>query len=141
MAKSLIKKADTGVSAVDELRRKVQAIFAAHALRTAQDVQSMDKYADYSADELKELSEAPIEMLREKGLSRRAIRIALYSLLPKKEVPFGVLATHERYLVHARRNDEAEGLVRLGFEIGRLPPRAPRRDDSEVINVEATEVK
>ncbi len=140
MAKALVKKV-SGETAVDELRRKVQAIFAQHALEDAQDINSMNKYADYSADELETLITAPIEDLRAKGLSRRACRIALYALMPNKDVPFAIKALHERGLARIRRVDDAEGLVRLGFAIGSLPPRAPRRDDSEVITVEATEVK
>jgi hypothetical protein len=140
VAKALVQKV-SGESAVDQLRKKVQDIFARHALKDARDVDSMNKYADYSADELQELVQAPIEMLKEKGLSRRAARIALYALLPSKEVPFAVKALHERSLARIRRVDDAQGLVALGFAIGQLPPRAPRRDDSEVITVVATEVK
>lgn len=140
MAKSLLPRRDPSRD-VEELRSRVQAIYAQHALQDAQDSAAMSIYADFSADELKDLIDAPIDQLKEKGLSRRALRIALYALLPAKEVPFAVKALHERSLAHIKRGEDAEGLVRLGFAIGQLPPRAPRRDDSEVITVEATEVK
>lgn len=138
MGKALIQKAK-GESEVDALRRRVQEIFAEHALRDAQDVDSLNKYADYSMEELMVLQDAPIESLKEKGLSRRAIRIALMGYMSSKNVPYAVKALHERTLARIRRVDDAEGLVKLGFAIGQLPPRAPRRDDSEVITIEATE--
>jgi len=137
VAKALVQKA-TGESPVDALRRKVQAIFAKHALDDAQDVESMNKYADYSAEDLMTLQNATDEELKAKGLTKRGLRIAAYALMPSKEVPFALKALHERSLARIRRVDDAEGLVKLGFAIGQLPPRAPRRDDSEVITVEAT---
>lgn len=140
MGKALVTKA-RGESPVDVMRRKVQEIFAQHALEDAQDVAALNKYADYSQEELEVLVEAPIEDLKAKGLSRRALRIALMGLQNSKNVPYAVKALHERTLARIRRTDDAEGLVRLGFAIGQLPPRAPRRDDSEVITIEATEVK
>lgn len=140
MGKALVRKAN-GESPVDELRRKVQAIFAEHALKDAQDVESMNKYADYSESDLMLLEQVDDSELKAQGLSRRAVRIALLAYRPTREVPFAIKALHERSLARIRRVDDAEGLVRLGFAIGSLPARAPRRDDSEVITIEATEVK
>lgn len=144
MAKARLNAAD-GDDPVALLKQEVQRIYARQAKKDADVVDAMDRFADFTKEQLAELDAMPPDQLRlvlaSNGFSLREFQIARKARLPKSKVPFALLSAHERNMARIRRTEDAPGATRIGIAIMNLPPRAERQDNERVVVIEATEVK
>lgn len=113
----------------------IRADVVALEVRDLEIVHAMDRFADEDLAPLTELSD---KALKERGWTRRQLKVAMAANLPRAEVPYALQAAHERTLARVRRHSEDSSGAKINvsnatFNI--LAP-APRAKDIDVVVVE-----
>lgn len=111
-----------------EKRDRVQEIRDRLAVIADQDtriIRAANRFADFSVAELEGLLQMPADKFPMHGFrSKKEVRIALYANVPKKAVPYGLLAAHERtgYFIRKEEPQRAAGMIGLVVLPAPLPP-------------------
>lgn len=82
-----------------------------------------------------------VEKVREMGFrDKRELRVALYGQLPKKEIPFFMMAAHDRVGMRIRRDNKAPSGNTFNLNMVTIPaPKPP--DDARVVIVHKDDSK
>jgi hypothetical protein len=122
--------------AVADLQRRFEKI----AQRDAGLVEAMNRFADLTDEEFKKLNDLLVagqkDELKARGWSVKALRVALAARLPRAQVPFAMLAAHERTGMRIRRLQPKAASAKVNVAIIQIHERAPRKTDAEVQVVE-----
>ena len=126
--------------AVKPAVRDLQRRFEKLAHKDAALVEDMNRFADITDAEFGELFElmenGQIQELRERGWSVRSLRVAAAARKPKSEVPFAMIAAHERTGMRIRKLQAKAASTKVNVAVITIHERAPRKTDAEVHIVE-----
>ena len=121
------------------LRRRVEMI----AENDARIVSGMNRFRDipslFEGEErtrcMNILQTGTLADVRRMGFKdKRELRLALYGTLPKKEIPFAMMAAHERVGMRIRRDNKAPSGNTFQLNMVTIPaPRPPGPDERVVI--------
>lgn len=121
------------------LKRRVEMIAENDArivagMNRARDVASMWEPADRERA-MEALQHPTVEKVREMGFQdKRELRLALYGQLPKKEVPFFIMAAHDRVGMRIRRDNKAPSGSSFTLNMVTIPaPKPPGPEERVVI--------
>ena len=125
--------------AVADLQRRFEKL----ALKDLSICDAINRFADLHGDEgqkLMALADAgDDEALKKEGWTRKQLYIALQARKPRAEVPFAMLAAHERTGMRIRRLDRKPSTSRVNVAVIHVNERAPCKADADVVIVDSHE--
>lgn len=130
------RKAPAVRPAVADLQRRFEKI----AQRDADLVEAMNRFADITPEELREIMDliaaGDRKGLKAKGWTLKAAQTAILARQPRATVPFAMLAAHERTGMRIRRMQPKASSAKINVNVINISARAPRKRDDEVKIVE-----
>jgi hypothetical protein len=107
------------------------------AMNKARDVASMWE-PDDRKKAMDALASPTVEAVRALGFKdKRELRVALYGQLPKKEVPFFMMAAHDRVGMRIRRDSKAPTGNTFNLNMVTIPAPKPPGPEERVVIVQA----